>query len=452
MTQAEEVQIGQAQGAEITKAFGGVYNDPALASYVNRIGQGLVRQAERQDLTFSFTVLDSPIVNAMALPGGYIYITRGLLALGVNEAELASVLGHEIGHITARHHAQTQARQQLAGVGITLLGVFAGAPIAQGSQLLAGVYLASYSRDQEYEADLLGIRYMTRAGYDQAGMASFLAKLNAWTELQGRILGRPSADRMDYLSTHPNTLDRVAEAQQAANVIPAAKPTIGRDEYLNRIDGMLFGEPVAEGIIRGRSFLHPSLRIRFEVPAGYQLFNTPEAVYGIGPGNRQIVFDSVPRPAGLTPIEYLRQGIRESNLSLNDMRPLNLDSSSVAATGWGRVSTNRGEMDFRIVVIAVDPSRLHRFRIILPKGSMSATLSSEELSTVSSFRRLSAAEAAAIKPLRLRVATVKKGESRSDFVKRMSFATYQSERFDVINGFTPASRIAVGSRVKLIQE
>lgn len=451
MTPAEEVRIGQEQSVEIVQTFGGPYPDPALANYVNRVGQALARHAERQDLTFSFTVLDSPIVNAIALPGGYIYVTRGLLALGVNEAELASVLGHEIGHITARHHAQAETRQQLAGLGITLLGAFAGAPIAQGTQLLAGVYLARYSRDQEYEADLLGIRYMTRAGYDSAAMASLLAKLNGWSALQAKILGRPSADRLDYLATHPNTLDRVREAQSASGVAPAATPLVGGEEYLNRVDGLLFGEPVAQGIVRGRTYLHPSLRIRFEVPAGYQLFDTPRAVYAPGPANALIVFDSVARPVGLAPLDYLRLGARESKLSFNDLGPL--DSAGFpAATGWGRISTSRGEMDFRIVVLGVGPARLDRFRILLPKGSMAARLSADEAATLRSFRALTPSEAAAIKPLRVRVVTVKKGQSQSDLARQMSFARYQNERFQVINGLTAGAALTPGSRVKIIRE
>ena len=190
MTTADEVKIGREQNLQLLEAFGGVYDDPALAAYVTRIGNTLASKAERSDITYTFTVLNSPIVNALALPGGYIYISRGLLALAGNEAELAGVLGHEIGHVTARHHAQRQSSQRAAGaasLGVAILGAIAGVPLAGPTQMLAASFLAGYTRDQEYEADLLGIRYMNAAGYDPRAMATFLAKLNGWTTLEETI-------------------------------------------------------------------------------------------------------------------------------------------------------------------------------------------------------------------------------------------------------------------------
>ncbi len=453
MTTADEVRIGREQNLQLLEAFGGAYDDPELAAYVTRIGNSLAAKAERTDLTYTFTVLNSPIVNALALPGGYIYVSRGLLALAGNEAELAGVLGHEIGHVTARHHAQRQSSQTVAGVaslGVTILGAIAGVPLARGTQMLAGAFLASYTRDQEYEADLLGIRYMNATGYDPKAMATFLAKLNAWTNLEETILGRDSKDRLDYLATHPNTEDRVRQALAAANLTPAATaPTIGIDPYLDRIDGMLFGEPIASGVIRGRKFLHPDMRIRFEVPIDYELFDSPQAVYAVGPSNSQIVFDSAQVPVGISVLEYVRQGARKMGISEATATKVN---NREAATAWGWIPTNRGQMDFRIVVIRVDRDHAYRFRFILPKGSMSAILSAVEQTMLSSFATMTAKEAAQIKPQRIRVVTVAKGDTVESLAKRMDFETLVVQRFQVLNGLTSGGKLKVGTRVKVVTE
>lgn len=453
MTPADEVRIGREQNAQLLEAFGGAYDNAALSAYVSKIGGALADKAERKDLTYTFTVLDSPIVNAMALPGGYIYVTRGLLALAGNEAELAGVLGHEIGHVTARHHAQRESRQTVAGVaslGVTILGAMAGGPLANQTQMLAGAFLASYTRDQEYEADLLGIRYMNAAGYDPKAMSTFLAKLNAWTSLQETILGRDSKDRLDYLATHPNTEDRVREALAAAGLAPSTKaPIIGIDRYLDRIDGILFGEPLASGIIRGRKFLHPDMRIRFEVPVGYELFDSPQAVYAVGPDNSQIVFDSAKVPAGLSILEHLGQGARK--MGLGEASAIKVDSYE-AATAWGLVPTNRGQMSFRIVALRVAPDRVYRFRFILPKKSLSATLSPDEQSILASFATMTTKEAAQIKPQRMRVVTTVKGDTVEKLADRMDFETLKLQRFQVLNGLVITGKLKTGTRVKIVTE
>ena len=453
MTTADEVRIGREQNTQLLEAFGGAYDDPALAAYVTKIGNSLASKAERPDITYTFTVLNSPIVNALALPGGYIYISRGLLALAGNEAELAGVLGHEIGHVTARHHAQRQSSQRVAGaasLGVSILGALAGVPLAQGTQMLAASFLASYTRDQEYEADLLGIRYMNAAGYDPKAMATFLAKLNGWTTLEETIMGRDSKDRLDYLATHPNTEDRVRQALSAAGLTPTnIAPMVGTDPYLDRVDGMLFGEPISLGVIRGRKFMHPDLRVRFEVPMDYELFDSPQAVYAIGPSNSQIVFSSAQVPVGISMLEYVREGAKKMGLSEATATKV---GNFEAATAWGWVPTNRGQVDFRVVVFRIDRDRAYGFRFILPKGSMSALLSAVEQATLSSFATITAKEAAQIKPQKLRVLTTVKGDTVEKLARRMDFETLVVPRFQVLNGLTIGGRLKAGTRVKIVTE
>lgn len=453
MTTSEEIRIGREQHPKILQAFGGAYHDPAINSYVDRVGQTLARHTERTDVAYTFTVLNSPIANALATPGGYIYVTRGMLALVNNEAELAGILGHELGHITALHHAQAQSRQTLASIGLTVLAATVGVPpsLMQGTQLAALAFLRAFSREQEYEADQLGARYMARSGYDPDAMVSFLRNLEAHSDLQARILGGPSPmRRFDFLDTHPNTPDRIASAISAANVTVAARPIVGRDSYLDAIDGMLYGESAEQGYIRGRLFAHPALRIRFAVPRGYQLFDARRAIYALGPGNAIIIFDSEPRAkifAQRTMVQYVEAATKADLNALQAMRVDGLE----AATGWINVRTNRGPMELRLAAIRADASHIYRFRF-LTALSLLSQLGPGNLRTIQSFRKLTPAEAAALKPLRVRVATVKRGDAIATIAKRMAFERDRIERFRVLNGLGADSTLIAGQRVKIVTE
>ncbi len=190
MSPAEEQRAGAEEHPKILKEFGGAYGDRAIGAYIDSIGQALARMSDLPNQRFTFTVLDNDVVNAFALPGGYVYVTRGLLALAGSEAELAGVIAHEIGHVTARHAAQRYSQSIVAGLGAALLGAVAGRGAADIAQLGSALYLSAYSREQEFEADILGVRYLARAGYDTGAMAGFLGKLQAHSALQARITGR----------------------------------------------------------------------------------------------------------------------------------------------------------------------------------------------------------------------------------------------------------------------
>jgi predicted Zn-dependent protease len=452
-TTADEVRIGREEYPQIVEAFGGVYNDSVLQSYVSRVGQSLARHTERTDLTYSFTILDSPIANAVATPGGYIYVTRGLLALANNEAELAGVLGHELGHVVARHHAQQQSRQTLASVALTALALALKAPppaLLQGTQLVALVYLARFSREQEYEADQLGARYMARAGYDPHALATLLTHLQVNSDLEAMMMGQsPREWRFDFLATHPNTAARVKSAIDAAKVTIVANPAIGRDAYLDAINGMLYGEPAAQGYIRGRIFAHPLLRITFEVPPRYQLFDTQRAVYAVGPGDAVIVFDAEPHGKAFlqrTMSEYLSA----SNPPLANLTTMRINGLE-AATGSIIVDTKHGKMELRLAAIRTDPTTIYRFRFLTPVNLLSE-LGPGNIRTLRSFRTLTADEAAVLKPLRVRVVTVKKGDSIETLADRMAFERYRTERFCVLNGLEKNAKLVAGQRVKIVTE
>ena len=446
-----ELALGRQEHEKIVPQFGGVYDDPDLAAYVSSIGQLLARTSETPDLTFTVTVLDTPIVNAFALPGGYVYVTRGLMALADNEAELAGVLAHEIGHVTARHSAERYGQQMAAGLAGLGLGILTGSnAVARAVGTGSTLAIRSFSREQEFEADLLGIRYMTRAGYDPGAVASFLAKLDAESRLDAELRGRPGrADEFNIMSTHPRTRDRVAAAVQRAGVTAVRDPMTARDIYLGKIDGMLYGDDPEQGFIRGRRFLHPKLRFAFEVPEGFRLFNSSRAVTARGPEGATIVFSAAQRPSTLPMPLYLSR-VWAQGVDLAGVEAIVINGMA-AATGLTRLNTSQGPREVRLVAIRYDPKTIYRMMFLTPPA-LSGPLNLPLRRTTYSFRRLGAAEAARLKPLRLRVVTVKPGDTVHTLAARMAFDDYQAPRFRVLNGLSETDRLKVGQKVKIITE
>ncbi len=449
---AAEKQAGREQHPEVLEAFGGSYDNPALQSYVNEVGQRVAAQSERKGIAYTFTVLDTPIVNALAIPGGYIYVTRGLLALVNDESELAGVLGHEVGHVAAMHHAQARARQTLGAVGMAAGSIAMGrTPLTRVTQVAAVGYLQAFSREDEYEADALGIRYAARAGYDPRSMATFLASLREYTRLEAIEDGRSpdSTDEFDYMATHPTAIDRFQRAlEEASNQIPA-QPIVGRRPYFAKIDGLLYGDSPAQGFVRGRAFEHPILRVRFEVPPGFTLFDTAERVFAVGPSKSLIVFDATAEKTGMAMTEYLKQ-VWARGVVLMEVRKGQVGGLE-AATGTTMVSTPRGPMNIRLVAIRTDAEHIYRFRFESPP-SITAQLTPMFAQTTASFRVLTAEQAAALKPWKIRVVMVGSGDTVGGLARRLPFQTYKLERFRVLNGLTPESKITPGQQLKTIVE
>jgi predicted Zn-dependent protease len=242
MSPQQEVQIGAQEHAKIIELFG-EYNDPELINYVNRIGEHIARNTERPDVDFRFTVLDTPMVNAFALPGGYVYVSRGLLQQANSEAELAAVIAHEIGHVTARHSAERYSRGVLTSLGASVLAASTDSSmLAQAAGLGGDLYIKSYSRGQEHQADELGLRYLYRSGYDPMAMASFLSNLAQYTAFEARLSGTGEALPFNYFSTHPRTSERIAEVSGLAGQYPENMAMVGREEYLRMVNGIVYGD------------------------------------------------------------------------------------------------------------------------------------------------------------------------------------------------------------------
>ncbi len=446
----QEAQIGSEQHPQILQEFGGAYDDPELSAYVDSIGQFLAQTQDRSDVNYTFTVLNSPVVNAFALPGGYVYVTRGLLALADTEAELAGVLAHEIGHVAARHGAERYGQGVVANLGLTLLGmVTKSEAIAGVAQLGALAAIQGYSREQEHEADFLGVQYLSRAGFDPGAMSGFLNKLGAHSRLQGEILGQSDAGGFDIFATHPRTADRVQRAIAAAGVQSVQDPIIARDIYLEKIDGLLFGDDPKQGLVKGTRFIHPDLGFAFEVPDGFTLLNGTQQVLARGPDGAVIRFDAAPRDDGRGPVAHLSE-VWAPDANLRNIEPIRINGFD-AATAAVRNGEGAEALDTQLVAIAFDTQTIYRFLFATPPNVTSA-MNEGFRRTTYSFRRLAPGEVDNIEPHRLTLRRVQAGESVDLLSARYPFPDHQRRRFQVLNGLTEGQTLVEGQLVKMIVE
>jgi len=445
----QEASLGAEEHPKILAEFGGAYEDPELQAMLDRLGQRLAAGTERPEVSYTFTLLDSDVVNAFALPGGYVYVTRGLLALANSEAQLAGVVGHEIAHITARHTAERYSRGTLAQIGAVLAGVFGGQQIGQAAAAGAQLILAGWSRDQELEADRLGLRYMAQLGYDPLEMARFLDTMGRHAQLQALLAGKPgAADTFSYLQTHPPTGNRVERAVEIARTVPGTPARAERDAYLRALDGVIYGDSPENGFVRDRVFAHPGLGFRFEVPEGFRLLNGQRTVTAVGPQeNTLIVFDAAPTQGAADPAAFIRN-VWAPQAPLAGLERIEINGLP-AATARSQVRSQAGALDARLVAIRWDADTFYRFLFLNPAG-LTGGLSVPFRETTYSFRALTAAERAGLRPYRIEVVEVRPGQTVADFVRRMPFDDYAEERFRVLNDIAPGTGLQAGRLVKIV--
>ena len=444
----DEQRIGQQQHPAVLQEFGGAYDLPKLQNFVDGIGRELVAVSELKQQPFTFTVLDSPVVNAFALPGGYVYVTRGLLALAGDEAEVAGVLAHEIGHVTARHTAQQQTKAQtgqIAGVLGTLAGAIlmgdAGAQLAnQVASQAVPAWLSSYSRDQEFQADQLGVRYLTRAGYDPGAMASFLERLQADDQLRRAATGQTDDPADNLLASHPRTLDRIRQAAREAGSGGKRSP----ETYLAAVDGMRYGDDPTKGIVQGTSFVYPPARLRFDAPPGFHLDNTPQAVVGAGPGGAFMKFDEVARQTADVGSFMTRQWPGRQAL-----RSLQTGTVADAPAGIGVMVGEVNGQPRQAVVGVVDAGngKVWRFQFVDPRLTPGKIGIYRD--AITSLRRMSATEAAAIKGDVIKVRTVRAGQTIASLLGNRQAQSF-ADQVRLINGLAPGAEPAPSTRIKLI--
>jgi predicted Zn-dependent protease len=446
LSEAEELAIGQQQDQEIRREMG-VYDDPELQRYVSDIGQELARKSHRPNLPWSFTIVDSPAINAFALPGGYVYLTRGIMAYLADEAELAGVLGHEIGHVTARHAAQAYTRQAQANIGLTILGIFVPGtqPFTELGATGLGVLFLRHGRDAELEADRLGVEYGSSAGYDPTGVPRFLATLARVSAMSER--GVPN-----WLSTHPDPGSRVTKAEPFAGKFTSDEAkTVNHDRYLERIQGLVFGDSPKDGIVRGNEFLHPLLRIGVRFPEGWELINTPDAVMAQEPGTQHfMVLQEVEPLRGRSIADTAIAVMRQAGYNVMDGTMLKINGNDAHLGIYRGKAKDVGEVVMRAAHIQVG-RQLYVVAGFTPKGEFDL-IDPEIQSAVKTFRQLTPQEASDIRPNKIDVYVVRQGDSWQSIAARQGKGYVNAATLAIMNDREVSAQPQPGDRVKIVVE
>lgn len=448
MSPQAEKSVGAEEHQKIIQQMG-LYNNQTVQDYVSRVGQKIAANTERGDVTYQFFVIDDDMVNAFALPGGYVYVTRGLMALVNSEAELAAVLGHEIGHVTGRHSAERYSRGVVTGLGVAVLGAaIDNSAAANAINTGADLWMRSYSRDQESEADVLGIRYLYQAGYDPFAMAEFLNSMRRESELQSKLSGQ--SEPPAFFSTHPNTGNRVVLATQTAGTYSSnTRAVTGRDNYLNVVDGMTYGSGVKEGIIQGETFIHPKIGFKFTAPSGFELINKPSEVIARGAGGAVIVFDFNKVNQALSPAAFLTNVWMGGEVK-GQVEPISINGMNAATTAFpGTVGGT--PVSIRLIAIEWAPGNFARFQMAIPQGASAAQVDAFKRTTYS-FKRLTPAEKSAVVDKRIKVVTASANDNVNTLARRMPFKEYQTERFLILNGLEANENVKSGEKYKVVVE
>ncbi len=424
----------------VLSAYGGAYEDPKLQAKLKAIVDRLVAASDRPDLTYKITILNSPAVNAFALPNGQLYVTRGLLALANDSAEVASVMSHEIAHVTARHAATREEQARKTELISNVNDALGESQVGAMALARSKIQLANFSRSQEIEADNIGVSIAARAGFDPYGASRLLSSMGRNAEM--RAAGRDTRP-LDFMSSHPATPDRVKNAAVSAhNVGAAGAKQRDKAAYLTGIDGMKYGDDTDEGFVRGRQFVHPKLGFTFTAPEGFVLDNTAQAVLGSKESaGLALRLDVVKVPADRSLVDYLNSGWIE-NIEENSVEELSINGNQAAtavATGdpWG----------FRLYVVRLG-SEVYRFIFAAKNRTPDADRSFRD--SIQSFHHLSPQEAKSAKPLRLKVVKVMPGDTIESMAGMMAFADHQAERFQVLNGLDVLEQLKPGDLVKIV--
>jgi predicted Zn-dependent protease len=444
MSEAQEIQLGRESDPQITAMYG-AYQDDELTPYIDGLGQRIAKISHRSNLQFTFRVLDSPVVNAFAVPGGYVYVTRGILAYMNDEAELAGVLGHEIGHITARHTAKQYSNAQLASLGLGIGKMISEdfRKYAGYAELGVGLLFLRFSRDNEREADQLGVEYSTKIGYDATRMSDFFTTLErlAGGAAQGGLPG--------WFTTHPNPTDRVAATRRQALAMQQEIGTgnwqVNRESYFQRIDGLVYGNDPRQGFVETHMFYHPALRFQFPVPQGWQVENQPTQVQIVSPENTAAILLSIEE--GTDP-----QGTAQQFTERTNAQVLSAEATSVnGLRGYWVLSDIQSEQSpIRVLsyFIAKD-TYVYTFHGL---SSLDQFPSYQETfkGTMTNFAQLRDQGIINIKPRRLHIVSAERTALLGTILQQYSLPDEMKQELAILNGTTLDQTVTAGSRIKIV--
>ncbi len=463
MDERSELAEGAKAHPQILAEFG-EYKDPKLQAYVNEVGQRLAKGSHRPELDWHFTVLDSPDVNAFALPGGYVYVTRGIMAYMHSEADLAGVIGHEIGHVTARHGSQRATRQQTAGLGVlaaTLLGVVlesqglrgAANAASQASQGVAAGYVAKYSREQESQADKLGAEYLTRLNYDPHNMVDVIKLLESQERFaadQARAAGRaPREGGSNWLASHPTSEKRLRDITEIANQYKGEANYVdeGQARFLETLNGVAFGESRDQGITRGQNFYHEPLGIALTAPPGWKINNAPDALAFVnGEGNAAVILKAVPPQAGNSHEEIIRNAVKPDSGKI-ERRTIN----GLPATHFsGTAKNERGQSQSVELTIVTGPSNQNFVFIYAAKDQQSLRQAYRQIQEAEySFRALTAADRNSARQWQLKVVPYPRG-GFAELARQSPLPNNAEQQLRLLNGVYGGGDVQPGQLVKVV--
>jgi predicted Zn-dependent protease len=450
-----DVAEAQRQHPQLVAEFGGAETG-ARAAYVDSVGRRVAGYSGVASNAYHFTTLNSAVENAFALPGGYVYITRQLMGLMNDEAELAFVLGHETGHIAA-NHAQARksaaSRNSILGVlgailGSAIGGSGIGSMISQGAMQYAQMATLSFSREQEYQADSLGMRYLMGAGYDPMAGATMLAAVGRATDLEARVQGNANRSTPEWARTHPLSVNRTQRAQaEAQRTGRAGRGLRNRDQFLAQLEGVYVDDDPAQGVIDGRSFTHPDLGFQFIVPVGYQMQNSASAVTIDGSAGKAQFSTGRYNGDLAAYISQVLYGLTEGRTQIAMAPPRQTTINGIPAMyAVGRFNQSSGAIDVSVMAYQWAPNRAYHFVMLTRAGQGIGQFAS----MVDSLRRISPQEASAIRPRIIDVVTVSPTDTAQSLARRMAYRDFQMERFLSLNGLPANPRLVPGQKVKLV--
>lgn len=451
MSEREEISLGAKYHQQIIQEMP-VYDNPQLAAYVDKVGQRVAAASHRPELKYTFTVLDSQTVNAFALPGGYIYITRGILAYLNSEAELAAVLGHEVGHVTARHSVRQQSAATATGLAGAILGAATG---IQASQDLFGVLgkamLSGYGREHELESDRLGAQYLARTGYDPQAMLEVIGVLKNQELFERQRAGEEGRQPHTYhgvFASHPDNDRRLQEVvKEAGSLQPGSQPRTGRDDYLAQIKGLAFGPSENEGMVSGSSFYHRPLDFALDFPKTWDIQNQSDRLVAVAPAQAAVMEISVAeRPPGVTPEQFLKkQGVRK----LSRGAALNLKGFD-SYTGVAPISTKFGQRNARVSVL-FDGNHAYLFTAVSRSADALQRFDPQFKDVAQSFRRLNAAERKLAAGLKLEVVKADAGTRIAGLASQSRIPEYAEAELRLLNDLYPDGEPRAGDPLKVVR-
>ncbi len=448
MSESWEISTGRANHPKILQEYS-VYEDPELQAYLNEIGQRLAKKSHRSHLDFTFTLLDSPQVNAFALPGGFIYVTRGIMAYMTKESHLAGVLGHEIGHVTAAHGAQRAAQAQLGGLATAAVAIGTGSrELIQASQMLGGALISGYGRTQELESDRLGAEYIAQNNYapdDMVDVIGILKDQELFAREKAKREGREPQGYHGLFSTHPKNDQRLQEVIAAADRLrDTSQPKPDDGKFLKLTNGMAYGESEKQGITRGNKFYHKDLDLFVEFPQGWRIQNTPSVLAATAPDGSKMIqmrMDSVAPP--VDGVRYLGSKFPQ----FRDARNVQT-TEDTAVAGVATVSDQRTGASQNLRVAMVTRGN----QAFVLSGVGKTTLPNQEFFDVAkSVRRLKSNEAKLAEGRYIELITAKRGDTIASLAKRSNLDDYAEAQLRLINGLYPDGEPAAGQVIKIIK-